>query len=303
MLTADIERYVSLRRALGFKLCQAARRLQAFAQFAAARGDSHIRATTAIAWAVEARSPSARHIRLREIVHLARFVHAEDPGHEIPPTNLFHAPKARSLPYIYAPEEITRIVEAAGRLRKVHPLRRQGYATLLGLIAATGLRVAEALDLRLHDVLPEGVLQIRQAKFGKSRLVPLHPTTMAALGYYLDARRRLAVTDDHLFLSAHDRRIPSTTVNGTFRRVLRLAGITPACRRAPRIHDLRHTFATRTLERCSTRREAVDRHFVALATYLGHADIAHTYWYLEATPTLMTDIAIAAERLVAKEGA
>ena len=120
---------------------------------------------------------------------------------------------------------------------------------------------------------------------------------------YLEVRRRLAVTDDHVFVSASHRRIASSTVNYTFRRVLRLAGIAPARTRPPRIHDLRHTFATRALERCSTRREAVARHFVALATYLGHADIAHTYWYLEATPELMTDIAAAAEALVAGEGA
>jgi integrase/recombinase XerD len=177
------------------------------------------------------------------------------------------------------------------------------YATLLGLIAATGLRVSEALDLRLDDVLPDGVLGIRQTKFGKSRLVPLHPTVVEALGRYLERRRRLAVTDDHVFLSAGNRRISSSMVSYTFRRVRRLAGIAPARPRPPRIHDLRHTFATRALEQCSTRREAVARHFVALATYLGHADIVHTYWYLEATPELMTHIAVAAERLVAGEGA
>ena len=159
------------------------------------------------------------------------------------------------------------------------------------------------LDLRLDDVLPDGVLRIRKTKFGKSRLVPLHPTVAAALNRYLDLRRGSAVTDDHLFLSARHRRMPYSTVNCTFRRVLRLAGVARARSRPPRIHDLRHTFATRALERCSTRREAVTRHFVALATYLGHADIAHTYWYLEATPELMTDIAAAAEMLVVGEAA
>jgi integrase len=173
---------------------------------------------------------------------------------------------------------------------------------LLGLIAATGLRISEALDLRLYDVLPDGVLQIRRTKFGKSRLVPLHPTAASALEYYLEERRGLAVTDDHVFLSAGNQRIASSTVEYTFRRIRRLAGIAPARTRPPRIHDLRHTFATRALEQCSTRREAVARHFVALATYLGHSDIAHTYWYLEATPELMIDIAAAAEALSAGEG-
>jgi integrase len=112
----------------------------------------------------------------------------------------------------------------------------------------------------------------------------------------------LAVTDDHVFLSAGNQRIASSMAEYTFRRVRRLAGIAPSRTRPPRIHDLRHTFATRALEQCSTRREAVARHFVALATYMGHADIAHTYWYLEATPELMTGIAAAAEALIAGEG-
>jgi integrase/recombinase XerD len=234
-------------------------------------------------------------------VRLARFLHAEDPAHEIP-SNPFRASKRRRLPYIYAPEEIAQLVGAARRLRESYPLRRQVYGTLLGLIAATGLRISEALDLRLCDVLPQGALQILRTKFGKSRLVPLHSTTANALDRYLEARRRLAVNDDHVFLSAGNQRIASSTVEYTFRRIRRLAGIAPARTRPPRIHDIRHTFATRALERCSTRREAVARHFVALATYLGHTDIAHTYWYLEATPELMTDIAAAAEELIAREG-
>lgn len=171
------------------------------------------------------------------------------------------------------------------------------YTTLIGLIAATGLRVSEALDLRFSDVLPDGVLQIRRTKFGKSRLVPLHPTAATALSRYLEVRRQLAVTDDHLSLSAGNRRIGSSMVEYTFRRIRHLAGIAPARTRPPRIHDLRHTVATRALEQCPTGRAAVARHFVALATYLGHSDIKYTYWYLEATPELMTGLATAAEAL------
>jgi site-specific recombinase XerD len=206
MLIAHVERYVSLRQALGFKLREVSMNLRAFARFAAERGETHIRASTAVAWATMASSPSARHVRLRDVVRLARFLRAEDPVHEVP-SNLFSAPKQRRLPYIYTPEEIARLVGAAQHLRETYPLRRQVYASLIGLIAATGLRVSEALDLRLPDILPEGVLQIRRAKFGKCRLVPLHPTAATALGRYLEARRQLAVTDDHLFLSAGNRRI------------------------------------------------------------------------------------------------
>lgn len=296
MLIAHVERYISLRQTLGFKLREVSRNLRAFAKFAVAKGDTHIRIATATDWSAMAPSPDARHTRLRNVTHLARFLHAEDSIHEVP-FNPFHAPKRRTLPYIYAPNELVQIMEATNNLRNSYPLRRQVYATLIGLIAATGLRISEALDLRFHDLLAGGVLQIRRSKFGKSRLIPLHPTAAHALELYLEARRRLPVTDDHVFLSMRNRRIPYRTANYTFRRMCRIAGIETSTR-PPRIHDLRHTFATRALEQCSTRRDAVARHFVALATYMGHSDIKHTYWYLEATPELMIDIAAAAEALI-----
>jgi integrase/recombinase XerD len=301
MLIAHVERYISLRQTLGFKLREVSRNLRAYAKFAVDNGDTHIRVATATDWAAMAPSPEARHIRLRNVIHLARFLHAEDPIHEIP-VNPYHAPKCRTLPYIYSPDEIVQIIRATSHLRESYPLRRQVYATLIGLIAATGLRISEALGLRFHDVLPNGVLQIRRSKFGKSRLLPLHPTAANALDCYLEARRRLSVTDDHVFLSMRNRRIAYRTANYTFRRMCRIARVAPDRKRPPRIHDLRHTFATRALEQCSTRREAVARHFVALATYMGHSYISHTYWYLEATPELMTDISAAAEALIAKEG-
>ena len=238
MLMALVERYVSLRQTLGYKLREVSRSLRVFAAFATSQGDTHVRASTAAAWAEEAPSPHARYIRLRNVVHLARFLRAEDPAHEVPP-NPFHASIPRRLPYIYSPAEIAQLVEAAGRLRESYPLRRQIYTTLLGLVAATGLRISEALDLRLHDVLPHGVLQIRRTKFGKSRMVPLHPTATEGLEHYLDQRRQLAVTDDHVFLSAGNRRIASSMVEYTFRRIVRLAGIASSRRRSPRIHDLR----------------------------------------------------------------
>ncbi len=299
MLMIHVDRYLSLRQALGFKLSNAVRHLHAFAGFAVARGDTHIVASTAVDWAAEAPSPNARHNRLRDVVHLARFLHAEDQVHEVPPSALFPAPKVRPLPYIYTSSELAQIIEAAGRLRQTYPLRREVYATLLGLIAATGLRVSEALDLRFDDLQPDSVLLIRRTKFGKRRLVPLHQTVANALDRYLERRCKLPVVDDHVFLSAGDRRISASMVNYTFRRIVRLAGVARDRARLCRIHDLRHTFATRSLEQCATRRESVSRHVVALATYLGHTDIVHTYWYLEATPELMTDIATAAEALIA----
>jgi len=300
MLIAHVERYISLRQTLGYKLDGLARNLRGFAKFAAHRGEAHVRVSTAEDWAAGASSPFVRHIRVRDVARLARFLHAEDPKHQIP-SDLFHLPLHRRLPYIYAPQEIVQLMEAARRLRESYPLRRQVYATMIGLMAATGLRISEALNLHLHDVLPNGILQIRETKFGKSRLVPLHPTAASALDDYLEDRRRLAVTDDHVFLSAGNRRIHRSLAWYTFDRIRKLAGIPPTPSRRPRIHDLRHTFATRVLEQCSTQREAVARHFVALATYLGHTDIAHTYWYLEATPELLAGIAAAGQALFTQE--
>lgn len=130
MLTDHVDRYVALRQALGYGLRKPARHLHAFARFADAKGDTHIRTSTAVAWATDAPSPSARHIRLRDVVHLARFLHAEDAAHEVPPATLFPAPKMRPLPYIYPPGEVAQIVAAAGRLRRTYPLRREVHDTL-----------------------------------------------------------------------------------------------------------------------------------------------------------------------------
>ena len=300
MLIDDVERYISLRRSVGYKFRDQAAQLILFAEFLENRGEQHIRTETAVEWATLAPSPSARHIRLSRVIQLARFLRAEDPLHEVP-DQVFTAPYVRPLPYIYTPDEICQLLAAAAMLRKSYPLRRETYTTLLGLIAATGLRVSEALDLRLDDVLPDGVLRVLDTKFDKSRLVPLHPTADDRLKSYLALRVQRPVEDDHVFLSAHGRRIAASMVNYTFRRILTISGVGAGAARLPRIHDLRHTFATRALERCRHDRQEVGRHFVALATYLGHSEIAHTYWYLEATPQLMTDIASAARGLMEVE--
>lgn len=298
MLTANIERYLSLRQTQGFKLRDVTRNLLKYARFANGRGDTHITTSSATAWAGAAPSPSARNIRMRQVAHLARFLFAEDSAHEIPSLAHFHHVYVRPLPYIYTKEEISKIIGAVARLQKCYPLRKQVYATLLGLIASTGLRVSEALDLRFDDVLADGVLRIRLTKFGKSRLVPLHLSAIAALGKYLDLRKRITTTDDdHVFISAHGRRIASSTVCHNFRLLLKSANIAPGRTWRPRIHDLRHTFATRALEKCATDRKSIARHFVALSTYMGHVDLKSTYWYQEATPELMTEIAAAGERL------
>ncbi|MGO4570235.1 tyrosine-type recombinase/integrase [Rhizobium sp. 2YAF20] len=306
MLSDDIDRYITLRRSLGYKLVRAERHLRAFASFATDRGETHIRTISAVSWLdTVVSTPGARARRLTNVILLARFLFAEDPRHEIPRADVKRSSQKRPIPYIYTPDEIGRILDAAGALRyqKPNPLRRQLYVMLFGLIAATGLRISEALALRLDDIQAGGVLHIRETKFRKSRLVPLHATVIEALEGYLVARRQRAGESDWLFPSVEHREIYPTTVNYTFRCILRRAGIAPERRQQPRIHDLRHTFATRVLQQCGAGRGEVARHFVALSTYLGHVNIRGTYWYLEATPELMTDIAAAAETLMEESAA
>ncbi len=300
MLTSIVERYLALRRTLGFRLRGVEDNLKAYAVFAAARRESHVRTATVIAWAGQGSSALVRHVRFRDVARFARFVHAEDSAHEVPAGTPFRCRRVRPLPYIYSPDEIARILRAAAELKRPgFALRARVYSTLFGLIAACGLRISEAIELRVKDLRADGVLHVRWSKNGKSRFVPIHPTTAAALRRYIDARCRVAAADDHLFLSAANRRLTPGSVRHTFRGVLRTAGIRRASQaRQPRIHDLRHTFATRALERCSTRRDAVARHVAALATYLGHADVCGSYWYLEASPHLLCDIASAAQTLM-----
>ncbi|MFU0508014.1 tyrosine-type recombinase/integrase [Pseudaminobacter sp. NGMCC 1.201702] len=306
MLSNDVHRYIALRRALGYKLAKAEWHLRAFARFADLRRETYVQVSSVLVWLeTPSWTPGGRARRLRDVILFARFLHTEDPRHEVPRTDLAQPRQyIRPTPYIYSADEIARILDAAGKLRrqKPNPLRREIYVMIFGLIAATGLRISEALALRLHDIQPDGVLYIRDTKFRKSRLVPLHASVREALQRYLDVRRRRGGDSDWLFPSVKHRQMCARVVNSTFRCILRRAGITPGRQSQPRIHDLRHTFATRVLVQCGADRGVVARHFVALSTYLGHADVRNTYWYLEATPQIMTDIALAAETLVGEMG-
>lgn len=207
MLINHVERYIALRQSLGFKLSDTARHLRAFARFAIDRGDSYVQTSAAMEWAALADSSHTKHVRLRDVIGLARFLHAEDAAHEVPPINPFPTRQARSLPYIYSPEELVRIVKTASQLRpqKNNPLRPRTYALLFGLIAATGLRISEALNLRIDDVLPDGILRIQKTKFGKSRLITMHATVINAVNNYIEVRRKVTAMSDHIFLSAENR--------------------------------------------------------------------------------------------------
>lgn len=293
MLNEDVESYLELRRAVGFDLHHDRSVLRRFARFASERGETHVVSQTAIEWSAQALSVGERERRLRAVIRFARHVHADDALHQIPPPNLFGRHRQRHPPFIFSPAQISRLLEQARRLGPPGSLRPHTYAALLGLLSATGLRISEALELRLADLTEDGLV-IRQTKFKKSRLAPLHPTTTQALADYQARRRRLPGSDDHLFVSPLGRRLRYESVRSVFHALVKKAGIDSNLnRRVPQIHSLRHTFAVRALEACQCDRDHVGRHMVALSTYLGHAHVADTYWYLEATPQLLGDIAAA----------
>jgi integrase/recombinase XerD len=272
--------------------------LRSFVAFAVKRKDRYICAATAVAWSAQAAAQMRRHKRLRLVTRFAEYLRAEDPRHEIPPQDVFHPHAHRPSPHIFSDEDIKHIVGGAAQLGSPGSLQGKMYSTLFGLIATTGLRFSEAACLRLSDLTPDGLI-IRQTKFRKNRLVPLHPTTWAALERYLVGRRRVS-TDDFVFITQRHTRPSHGAALSAFRAVCDRAGIGRSQSGArPRIHDLRHTFAVRALERSPVGRDRVERHIVALTTYLGHARIESTYWYLERTPRLLKDIAEACEAVVA----
>ena len=296
MLATAVTSYVAVRRAAGFGFRSPALALQSFARFSAARGESHIRAPIALEWAGLARSMSQRARRLGDVIRLARYLRAEDIRHEVPPPVFGSEKRSRPAPYILAPHQIRQLILAASR-SGYRTLRRDTYSTFFALLACTGLRVSEAIRLRLDDLTPDGLV-IRCSKFRKSRLVPLHDTARAGLERYLQRRLAYAPAEPQLFVSLRRKPLLIEDVEVAFRTAARAAGLPATPRARPTPHSLRHTFAVRALQACPDGRDAITRHMLALSTYLGHAKVAATYWYLEAVPELMTDIADRCERFV-----
>lgn len=296
MLADDRERYVALHRTLGFKFRIQAGLLRSFVAFAEARGDDVVQAARVIEWAREAPSPAQRRNRLLTARRFALVMRAEDARHEVPAAGAFGAARhTRVRPHIWTADEITRLLKGTATLGPEGTLRPLMYRTLFGLLAATGLRISEALALRVRDVGEDGLL-VLGTKFRKSRLVPIHETTRSALGAYLDAHP--TDLDKQLFRASAGTGPAYPTVIGVFLRLTRSIGLRGGPGEpGPRIHDLRHSFAVRSLQRCAPDRTAVARHMVGLSTYLGHARVTDTYWYLHATPALMAGIAMAGEAL------
>jgi integrase len=298
MLSDDLARHVALHDALGFKFRTQRLLLRNFVNFAELRGDRFIGTARVLAWAVQAPSPEQRRNRLLNVRRFAIAMHVEDARHEVPAADaLGRGLFKRKLPYIYTSDEIQRLMAAAALLLPAGTIRPLTYAMLFGLLAATGMRISEALALRLGDVTEDGLI-VAKTKFKKSRLIPLHPTARKALNDYLSFRLRLATCSDALLIANTGAPPSYETAASLFRQVSRQIGLRgEPGQPGPRIHDLRHSFAVRSLERCPCDRDAVSRHILALSTYLGHAHVTDTYWYLQATPVLMAQIAEAGEAL------
>jgi integrase/recombinase XerD len=296
MLSDAVKMYLAGRRAAGFVLKCEGFQLKSFAAFSEARGRQHVSSDLAIEWAGSVRSMAQRARRLGTIIRFARYMRAEDPRHQVP-APIFGAEKLpRRAPFILTMDQIRQIIDTAAHAG-YRTLRRATYSTLFALLACTGLRVSEAIRLRFDDITADGLV-IRRTKFRKSRLVPLHPTARAGLERYLRQRRPYAPFDDHVFVSIRRKPLLPADVDTAFQTAVKRIGLPHGRGRVrPTPHSLRHAFAVRALQTCPDGRDAISRHMVALSTYLGHSQIANTYWYLEAVPDLMRDIADQSERI------
>jgi integrase/recombinase XerD len=291
--------YLSLRRALGFKLATTGRLLGQFLDYLDRQQATTLTVAHALAWATSPSSASTtwHAMRLSMVRGFAVYLHSLDASVVVPPADLLRHGNDRATPYLYSDAEIRALITAAGRLQPA--FRATTYQTLIGLLAATGLRISEAIALDTDDLDPAdgGHLLVRQTKFGKDRLVPLHPSTTRALVDYLNQRDR---QHPHprcpaLLVSTVDTRLHHSNIGLVFNRLTAQVGIvrrSATCR--PRIHDVRHSFAVATLTDWYRSGADVPAMMPRLATYMGHTDPKHTFWYLSAAPELM---ALAGQRL------
>jgi integrase/recombinase XerD len=303
-LRGHLEDYLALRRSLGYKLERPGQLLAGLVRDLEDAGAATITIGHALAWATAPADadPAWWRLRLAAVRPFARYLAPLVPGTEVPPRGLLPGPvSCRAVPYPYSGTEVTALMTAAGGIRA--PLRAATYQTLIGLLAVTGMRVGEVIRLDCGDLDPEqGLLTVRDSKFGKSRQLPLHASVLQALASYLQLRdrERPCLASPAFFISVAGTRLIYKNVHRTFHQLTKAAGLQPrsaACR--PRIHDLRHAFAVATLARWYADGGDVAARLPLLSTWLGHADPAGTYWYLTGTPELL---ALAAARLGHQQG-
>jgi integrase len=290
-----VDDYIALRRGLGYKLREYGVCLHEFVSFLDANAAVRITSRLAVEYATQRQyeKPVSWARRLIVIRGFAQYRSGADPATEVPHIRLLPFRSKRARPYLYSRDEINRLLNAALTMVSPHPLRQRTYYCLFGLLAVSGIRLGEALSLQPQDVdLVEGVLTIRQAKFNKTRLVPLHSSACEALREYVRlrdetyARRGRPVA--YFFAAIHGTRLNNSGVNLVFRDLSRQIGLRRRGERhGPRLHDFRHRFAVETLLRWYRSGEEVTRRMPVLSTYLGHSNVTGTYWYLSNTPELM----------------
>jgi integrase len=304
-LRGHLASYLALRRSLGYKLERPGQLLAGLVSYLEEAGAVTVTTAHALAWATAPADadPCWWRVRLAAVRPFARYLAPLIPGTEIPPRGLLPGPVSRrAVPYLYSPAEVAALITAAGAIRA--PLRAATYQTLIGLLAATGMRAGEAISLDRGDLDGEqGLLTIRGSKFGNSRQLPLHASVLRALAGYAGKRDRQLPrpASPALLVSLTGTRLIYKNVHRTFHQLTKAARLQPrsaACR--PRIHDLRHTFAVTALARWYADGGDVAARLPVLSTWLGHADPAGTYWYLTGTPELL---ALAAARLEPGPGA
>lgn len=299
-LSEHAQEYLRARRALGVKLERHGRLLPQLVAYLEAAGASTVTRELAISWARLPAGAHPRHwaARLSIARGFAAYVQTIDAATEVPPAGVFAVRYQRPTPYLYSPQDISRLLDAARELRP--PLKAASYEALFGLLAVTGMRLGEAIALEPDDIdLDQGVITIREhvAKLERARLVPLHPTTVQALERYARTRARLCPRPRSrtFLLSSIGTSLDRSAVSKTLRKLTTALGLRTETVH-PRTHDLRHSFAVSTLIDWQRSGVQVDEQIAVLSTYLGHVRPADTYWYLTATPELMGSAAQRLER-------
>jgi integrase/recombinase XerD len=295
-LTVQLDRYLSVRRSLGYDLGTVERILRRFVRFADLEGAVHIDTALFLRWhaTLAEACASTRAARLTFVRLFAQWLSSFDPAHEVPPRGLLRGSVRRPRPHIYTDAEIGAIIAAAKALPSIYGLRGLTCSTLFALIAVTGLRISEALALDRGDIdADHGVLRVRQGKLGKERLLPLDRSVVTQLIDYLAERDRLiGHPAKPLFVTGKATRLADFAARQNFARTCQQIGLRspqPYGKRGrgPRIHDLRHTFAVKTMIGWYRTGKDPAREMIRLTTYLGHSNPANTYWYLEAVPELL----------------
>lgn len=304
MLNKEISRYVELHRSLGRKFCAQDRLLRLYADFAAGFGDRYTNVQRIYDWCHTSTSQNVARQRFDTVRNFSLFAQAEDAGYEVPPPGVFgRGKRPRPTPSIIERDQVRAIMTAALDVPPQDMISPHTYHYLFGLLAATGLRISEALALQCTDLVEDGLI-VRNGKLGKQRLIALQTSTRQALEAYLAIRDRFGAKGSDLFVSIRGRAPTKTRAHVVFVRLARQLGYRgPTGTSGMRLHDLRHTFAVRSLESCPADREAIAHHMAGLSVYLGHVSVSSTYWYLEATPVLLRDIAAAGEHLYLGEAA